>query len=227
MKIEVDCAVARITEASPEEREWAREYLTWEDPQARFSNGSPIVELLNPLDDSFPAGLARKLAKAAATRTTPAGRLLPIDVELIDARNPPTPRQDVDLSWLRDYQRQAVETALTRTRGIVQISTGGGKTEVLAGIVASVPDRWLIVVPQADLLVQTADRIEKRTGERPGLIGDGQWEPGRITVATFQTLSRRMSKSKDQAAYAFMRSVRGIIVDECHSAASGTLSFVL
>lgn len=227
MRIEVDCAVARVVESTPEERIFLRGYLTFQDPQARFSNGNPVVELFNDFDNTFPAGFAGKVRKAAATRTHPSGRLDPITVEMVDVRKPPAPRADVDLSFLRDYQRQAVESALTKTRGIIQISTGGGKTECMAGIVACVPERWLIIVPQADLLMQTADRIEKRTGERPGIIGDGQWAPNRITVATFQTLARRMSRAKDKRAYEFMASVRGVIVDECHSSASGTLLFVL
>lgn len=554
MRVHVDCAVAKVVESTPEERIWLRSYLTFQDPQARFSNGNPVVELFNDFDNTFPAGFAGKVRKAAAARTHPSGRLDPIEVEMVDVRKPPAPRADVDLSFLRDYQRQAVESALSKTRGIIQISTGGGKclgrgtgvlkfdgtiipveqvqvgdllmgpdskprrvlsttqgtgplfkivplrgqawvcndvhvltlahtrtgelvdiplneylqqsptfkhlhkqtgtgvefapcgqlpidpyflgvwygdgsknlqsvsvskpdveirelmqemaedwglelrvdqyregdcptyrlvktegkrnplitalrsvvgdattlpheyltasrwdrecflaglldtdghlhrtgyeitqkqkgiadgimflarslgmraickekvvngtvyyrvhisgdcsslplrierkkagprrinknptrtgfsvealgvgeyfgftldddgrfllgdftithnTECMAGIVACVPERWLIIVPQADLLMQTADRIEKRTGERPGIIGDGQWAPSRITVATFQTLSRRMSRAKDKRAYEFMASMRGVIVDECHSAASGTLLFVL
>lgn len=227
MRVHVDCAVATVVESTPEERIWLRSYLSWSDPQARFHNGNPVVELFNDFDNTFPAGFAGKVRKAAATRTHLSGRLDPIDVQLVDVRKPPAPRQDVDLSFLRDYQQAAVEAALTRTRGIVQISTGGGKTECMAGLVACVPERWLIIVPQADLLQQTAERIERRTGEVAGIIGDGQWSPSRVTVATFQTLSRRMSKARDKRAYDFMASIRGVIVDECHSAASGTLSFTL
>lgn len=227
MRIEVDCATAKVVEATPAERDWLRGYLTFNDPQARFTNGNPIIDLLDPMTDTFPAGFALKAWRAGATRTHLSGRLDPVEIELVDVRRAPPERRDIPLEWLRDYQRKAVETALARTRGLVQISTGGGKTECMAALVAAIPDRWLILVPQSDLLEQTAERIERRTGERPGLIGDGQWEPKRVTVATFQTLSRRMSKAKDKAAYELMRSVRGIIVDEAHSAASGTFSFVL
>ncbi len=227
MRIEVDCATAKVVEATPAERDWLRGYLTFNDPQARFTNGNPIIDLLDPMTDTFPAGFALKAWRAGATRTHLSGRLDPVEIELVDVRRSPPERRDIPLEWLRDYQRKAVETALARTRGLVQISTGGGKTECMAALVAAIPDRWLILVPQSDLLEQTAERIERRTGERPGLIGDGQWDPKRVTVATFQTLSRRMSKAKDKAAYELMRSVRGIIVDEAHSAASGTFSFVL
>ena len=227
MRIEVDCATARIVEASPSEREWVASYLTFNDPQARFSNGNPVVELLNRIDDTFPGGFAGKVRKAGATRTHLSGRLDPIDIELVDVRKAPPERVQPDLTWLRDYQQQAVETALRRTRGIIQMPTGSGKSVTAAGIIASVPGaRWLVLVPQSDLLEQFAEHLRKRLGEEPGIIGDGKWNPQRVTVATFQTLSRRMSKAKDRAAYAFMRSVQGLICDEVHQVASGTFSFV-
>ena len=227
MRIEVDCASSRVVEATPEEREWIRNYLTFSDPQARFSNGNPVVELVNPIDDTFPSGFAGKVRKAGEARLLPSGKPAPITVELVDVRTRPPPRQAVDLAWLRDYQRQAVETALTKARGIVQMPTGAGKSVAAAGIVASVPEaRWLVLVPQSDLLEQFAKHIRERLGEEPGIIGDGQWNPQRITVATFQTLSRRMTKNRDQRAFAFMRSVQGMIVDEAHQCASGSFSFV-
>ncbi len=227
MRVEVDCAFARVTHYTADEMEWLCSYLTFADPQARFTNGNPIVELVNRIDNTFPSGYAGKVKKAAATRTRPNGLLAPIDVELIDVRQKPPARVSVDLSYLRDYQRQAVETALARSRGLIQMPTGSGKSVTAAGIIASIPCRWLVLVPQSDLLEQFAGHIRTRLGEEPGIIGDGHWNPQRITVATFQTLSRRMSKAKDRAAYEFMRSVQGIIVDEAHQCASGTFSFVL
>lgn len=227
MLVHVDCATARIVEFTPEEMEFACSYLTFQDPQARFTNGNPVVELVNRIDNTFPSGFAGKLKKAGATRTHLSGRPIPIDVQLVDVRKKPPARVETDLSWLRDYQRQAVETALSKTRGIIQMPTGAGKSVCAAGIIASVPCRWLVLVPQSDLLEQFAGHIRARLGEEPGIIGDGQWNPQRVTVATFQTLSRRMTKAKDRRAYEFMQSVQGLIVDEAHSSASGTFSFVL
>jgi len=227
MRIEVDCATAKVVEATPAERDWLRGYLTFNDPRARFTNGNPVIDLLDPMTDTFPAGFAIKAWRAGATRTHLSGRLDPITIELVDVRASPPERRDIPLEWLRDYQRKAVETALARTRGIIQMPTGAGKSVTAAGIIASVPDKWLVLVPQADLLEQFAAHFRQRLGEEPGIIGDGIWNPQRVTIATFQTLSRRMSKAKDHAAYELVRSVRGLIVDEVHQAASGTFNFVL
>lgn len=228
MRIEVDCALARVTHYTPEEMAWLCDYLTFSDPQARFHNGNPIVELVNRIDNTFPSGFAGKVRKAGATRTHLSGRLDPINVELVDVRKPPPPTVEADLSYLRDYQVAAVKTALSKTRGLIQMPTGAGKSVAAAALIASVPKaRWLILVPQSDLLEQFAKHVRERLGEEPGIIGDGEWNPQRVTVATFQTLSRRMSKAKDRAAYAFMQSVQGVIVDESHSVAAGTYGFVL
>lgn len=226
MRIEVDCAVARIVEATPEELAFACEYLTFNDPQARFTNGSPTVELVNRIDNTFPSGFAGKLRKAGAARTRPSGRPDPIEIELVDVRKPPPRPVPTDLSWLRDYQQKAVETALARQRGIIQMPTGAGKSLVVAGIVASVPCSWLIMVPQSDLLEQFAAHLRQRLGEEPGICGDGIWEPRRVTVATFQTLNRRISKAKDPQALALVRNAQGIICDEAHSVASGSFTWV-
>lgn len=218
MRVDVGTVSARVVEATPEERAWLREYLTFDDPQARFANTNRYIELVNAIDDTFPAGFAGKV-RAAGARATPA-----VEVQLVDVRTRPAAPQEIEAAWLRPYQRAALDAALKRTRGIVQISTGGGKTEVMAALVTTVRVPWLILVPQADLLEQTAARIEARTGERPGLVGDGEWNPQRVTVATFQTLHRRLTKGTGAAraqAAGLVASAQGLVVDECFPA--GTL----
>lgn len=227
MRIEVDCAVAKVVDATPDEMSWLCEYLTFRDPQARFHNGSPIVELVNRIDATFPSGYVAKVKKAAEARSLSNGLFSPLSVELVDVRRRPAAPVEADLSHLRDYQRDAVKAALTRTRGLIQMPTGSGKSIVAAGIISSVPCRWLVLVPQSDLLEQFAAHIRQRVGEEPGIIGDGQWQAGRVTVATFQTLARRMSKARDRRAFDFMSTVEGIIVDESHQCASGSFNFVL
>lgn len=226
MRIEVGCAQARVVESTSDELSWLCQYLVFEDPQARFTNGSPFVELVNRIDNTFPAGFAAKIKRAGADRTTPAGRRDPIDIELVDVRQRPANPEPIDLSFLRDYQRKAVETALAKTRGVIQMPTGAGKSLVVAGIVASVPCKWLILVPQADLLEQFAKHIRERVGEEPGIIGDGKMTFGRITVATFQMLHRQLTKKRDSACTQLLEQVGGIICDEVHQVASGSFSLV-
>lgn len=220
MRIELGNVDARLLAATAEERAFVREYLTYDDPQARFANVDRFVELLG-VDDTFPAGLVGKLRAAAKAHTPP----FPVDIE--DPRPEPCDlRIAFKVDWLRDYQRRAFEACLKRGRGIVRIPTGGGKTEVMAALAFNLVGEWLIVVPQADLLYQTADRIEQRTGERPGILGDGVIDVRRVTVATFQTLHKKLTKDRDPVVRDLVDRVTGLMVDECHTLPAGSLYHV-
>jgi superfamily II DNA or RNA helicase len=132
----------------------------------------------------------------------------------------------VDVSWLRDYQRAALEAVCARERGILWLPTAAGKTATASSIVASFPTgRWLFLVHRVSLLNQTAAAFEKWTGERAGRVGDDSWRPRRFTVATFQTLAARLAAG-DAEARALLEGADGIIGDECHAVASTTAAAV-
>jgi len=207
---------SRLAEASPQEQAWANDYLSYSDTKMRYARGGGDgrVSLLNAFDNTFPSGFVAPLAAAAQD----AGFAAVID----DQRTPPCERvPDANLEWLRDYQREVVEKALKAKRGILWLPTGAGKTEVAAALAKALQCSWLFVVPQADLLYQTAERFTKRTGEEAGVIGDGEWREARFTVATFQTLAAaiagRTNIEKQRAAADILGRVQGLIVDECHT----------
>jgi hypothetical protein len=140
------------------------------------------VRLLNAFDNSFPSGFVASIRAAAES--------MGYAVDVDDQRTNPVSRdENADLGWLRDYQREAVEKAVKAQRGILWMPTGAGKTEVAAALARALPCSWLFIVPQADLLYQTAERFTRRTGEEAGIVGDGEWSEARFTVATFQTLA--------------------------------------
>ena len=215
----------KVSQATQDDVEWLRGkksgltygnqagyFTTKEDTQTRF---------FDILDSHFPTGfLPTVVANARASG---------LKVEIIDAREVPGARSSklgpelwpaVGLDWLRDYQLGAVEAVLKERRGIVQVSTGGGKTEVAIGLVKLVPIRWLFLVHRKTLVDQTAARYLERTGDEAGRVGDGVWAPReRLTVATFQTLATAL-RNKDPGARrrlaAFLSSFQGVIIDECH-----------
>lgn len=207
MLIEVHTVEARLARADEHEKEWLRDYLTFTTKGFAGRDGG-VVRMLNVLTDRFPAGFV-PLVRAAAAKD---GR----QVDILDLRPPgiaPTPGADVE--WLRDYQREALRVALERERGILWLPTGAGKTELACGLARSVPGTWLFLVHRLSLLGQTMARFESRLGEVAGTVdGDsGTWR--RFTVATFQTLARRIKT--DPALRAKVASVDGIIVDEAHT----------
>jgi superfamily II DNA or RNA helicase len=136
------------------------------------------------------------------------------DVDILDNRVPPPLDPNANLGWLRDYQTAGVRVAIEKTRGILHVPTGGGKTEIAAGLSLAVPCRWTFLVHRATLLDQAAERFERRTGLVAGRIGDGMWDQGeRFTAATFQTLAQQLTS---RAAQKLFHETQGLIIDECH-----------
>jgi superfamily II DNA or RNA helicase len=112
-----------------------------------------------------------------------------------------------------DYQEASIKKALKRSKALIRISMGGGKTIVVSYIcrILYKPDRQqIVVVPTLDLLEQTYDKMIEY-GIDENLLGkisrnyDQEDKP--IIVSTWQTL-----KKKDK----LLKNVYGIYVDEAH-----------
>lgn len=209
---------ACVTRSTPEESEFLWNYLSFEDAGSAYARRAGLINngwdgkirMYDRQKCRFPAGLLPLLKKGAARAN------VKIDVE--DARTRIEPTPGIDTSWLdpKREQPQALAACLLATRGVVWGPTGSGKTEIicaLAKTIATTPS--LVLVTSKDLLKQTADRWEARTGRPAGVIGDGRWDPKRFTVATVQTL---MHKLKAGADLPILRETGLLIADECHQA---------
>ncbi|KKN84400.1 hypothetical protein LCGC14_0288620 [marine sediment metagenome] len=154
-----------------------------------------------------------------------------IDVEVVEER-PAAPTVDFRLAGLhnstvfRQHQTEAIEKAEQGERGVVWHPTAAGKTEVLLELARRIGLPGLILVHRKDLMTQTADRAIKTLGLGRGLedfdkqdvigvIGDGKWEPRVLTVATFQTLYRRL-KGKEGIETWLREEIGQVHVDEAH-----------
>jgi superfamily II DNA or RNA helicase len=192
------------------------EYLAFNDARAYFrGKDTSVVKLYNVLSDTFPSGLLPLVRKAAEREG--------FELQLFDNRTKPCePLLDPTvLEWLRDYQFEAVKRVIDRERGILWCPTGSGKTEMAIGFVSSLPCRWIFLVHRSTLMVQTAERFEKRLGFPIPTVGDGHWPADAhqqpLVVATFQTLARALTEPKRrQLADTLLRSREGVIVDESH-----------
>ncbi len=217
MQVEFRNTACRIVRADDYERDWLRHLLTFR------TVGATGVErpmcLLDETAGEFPSGFLPIVQSRAAKE------LRTLDV--LDLR-PASPARDegVDVSWLRDYQRAALEAVCARERGILWIPTAGGKSATASSVALSFPQaRWLFLVHRLSLLNQMATAFEKWTGEKAGRIGDSGWRPRRFTVGTFQTLAARLA-NRDAEARALLESVDGVIADECHAVASTTATAI-
>lgn len=159
------------------------------------------------VDGCIPAGLSSTARDVLRT------------CEIEDSRDRPiTPNFDVNTDWARPYQREAAETAVRKTKGIIHLPTGTGKTEV-AVMIARLLDgaTTLVITPDADLVHNMADRFEKRTGMRAGRWGDGhrsRRDKG-FTTATMQTVVGALRR-QDPVSLAFLRRVDALLIDEVH-----------
>lgn len=123
----------------------------------------------------------------------------------------------VDLDWqfgheLRDYQSEAVAAVKENGGGVVGLPTGTGKTVTAMRILYDLAmefGRGIVLVHTQELLYQWQDELKESLNCDVGIIGDGNWSEGDVTVAIMQTL---VSRGVDNLEYDY-----GITVfDECH-----------
>lgn len=121
-----------------------------------------------------------------------------IDQQVIlqgDQGKPDIIMQAEDPKW--GYQYQAMKFALDNQRSIINISTGGGKTEVSAAVikqdlrVLNSEDKILFLCSGKDLAYQTQKRYEQRLNmpNGIGLWGDGHKNIKQITCGILQTIA--------------------------------------
>ena len=136
---------------------------------------------------------------------------------------------------LYDYQMVAINKAITTERGVLELPTGSGKTEIAAAIIKALSLKTLFIVHTKDLLYQTIDRFKLRL-ERDdiGIIGDGKFETEHdIVVSTVQTLNKKLfpgksekgkRKKADKKIKEFLNQFQVMFQDECHHSSSASFS---
>ena len=120
---------------------------------------------------------------------------------MVDNRIKSAKTEDLSMSddfQKRDYQEEAIEKIIESDRGVVKISTGGGKTVIASGVIAGrgvYPT--IFYVPSIDLAVQARNEIERfvrKSGSsvEVGQIGGGKKDIKDINVMTIQTAVKVM-----------------------------------
>ena len=116
--------------------------------------------------------------------------------------------------------------------GILWAATNSGKTEAAIAVLAALDLPAVFLVKGKELLSQTYERFKKRLGPtHVGIISSTQWKPSKFTIASADTLSRRLTqcprtdkaKKRYRDVKAFITSVDVMVIDECHTAASDGL----
>lgn len=114
----------------------------------------------------------------------------------------------VKLPALRSEQQQAVEAWLVERRGVVEMPTGTGKTEVALALMAATSVSTLVVSPVRDLMYQWHRRILAGLGYDAGIVGDSVYRVRPVSVTTYDSACIHMEKFGNQFGL--------IVFDECH-----------
>ena len=115
----------------------------------------------------------------------------------------------------RPFQVECVSKMVKNsgTGGIILNATGTGKTSLMGLYFRRLEGRAVFVVDELTLLAQAREELSSVLGEKVGIIGQGKFEPERITVATIQTLSiagRRKEFKK------WKKDLDVLVIDEVH-----------
>lgn len=163
---------------------------------------------LKPGSISFPRGYARR----AWTLSAEQGQ----NPALEDHRRILEPL-DLDFKGkLREYQQKALNDILSRDDGVLEASTGSGKTVMALAVIAVRKQPTLILVHTKELLQQWQERIKSFMGIDPGQIGAGKKNIQPVTVGMVQTVKKHLESLPEHFGH--------LIIDECHRAPSTTFS---
>lgn len=207
MDIALENTWAKVTNATNDDVRWLDGILCYE---SWSNNGLQTYRLFDHFNKRFPAGLVSQVMKRAVQDKFEGivltdKRIAPCAVDLT-----------ADLSWLRDYQLEAVDAVVRRTRGIIAAPTGSGKAEIAVGLTQKLPCRWLMLAHRGMLTENIADRYHLRTGAKAGRVTGGVWEEGdgALVCATFQALAAGIKKGH-KSTLDLILGAEGLLVDEC------------
>lgn len=129
---------------------------------------------------------------------------------------------------LRGYQDEALQACCLNEylgmwwpRGILAAAVGSGKTETAVALYETLnKPRTLFLVHRKDLLHQTRERFATY-GIECGQVGDGEYQPGLITVATIQSILQALGhEHKRHLATSLLHQTEMAIFDEAHMVAA-------
>lgn len=123
---------------------------------------------------------------------------------------------------LRDYQKPVYEDidSSEYPQGILNLSTGFGKTVIAIQLICDLKQKALIVAPKLDIVEQFIESIKEFTDRTPGLIQGDNHDIKDITVASAQTLANRLEEIKPDT-FGVM------LIDEVHEFITDTRKDIL
>lgn len=196
-------------------------------------------KLFNKRYFSFPTGLFSIFREVCKNHG--------VEFQIIDVRQKPNLGSELSIYGvvLRDYQIEAIQTAIQKQRGTVKAPTGCGKSLIAAGLIAKLNIDVVVFIHTQDIFHQLVKTFRDILHKPIGEIGCGKTLPQNITVCMIQTAyrsfggitSKGVTKkeldedntiiSKPEIIQQCLQRAQCIIVDEAHRICAGMYSFVL
>lgn len=229
--------------------------LTWEEKSACPNDGQtyrrcPIHGIVRaiPLWDGrkflydtraarFPTGIIGRVIKVLKDNN--------IEYKQIDERLAPYTRR---LTWygpqLRYYQKDAVQTLIKRSRGIIHGATAIGKSMIISYFISETGVNTLILTHTAAVFHQMYETLKKTLKIPIGRVGDGYNDIAKVTVAMPQSLVTTVKVPKKKLVKGtwkvvntsqqvikedmkdFLLNTESLLVDEAHRVACDTVQLV-
>ena len=149
----------------------------------------------------FPRGFGNRAVRLCRRQTG-------VSPQLVDERRLLPP---IDLTFrgtLRPYQETAVTAVLAHSFGVLEASTGSGKTVMALAVIARRQQPTLVLVHTRELMQQWRQRIRQFLGIDAGQAGDGRIDLQPVTVAIVNTARKHLDTLVPRFGH--------LVVDECH-----------
>lgn len=178
-----------------------------------------------------------------------------VDERIIPPQNLPDLKFTPQLHYNeRDYQKFTIDRSIQKTRGVLKICTGGGKTMVAAEIIGKIKTYpFMFYVLTEDLMNQAYETLSETLNEPIGRIGGGEFDIKKINVCTIQTAIMALNMDnksfkisdykfdeediwdekqvkeidKKQQLKELIGKTKGLFFDECHHASAKTVRDVI
>lgn len=152
------------------------------------------ISLIDKFRGTVPTGLVPKIVRWLKDE----GHTVELEKDL-PVTSPSPQLEDIwPPSTLREYQVDAIKAMVHSKRGILQLPTGAGKTEISVGVVGVLKRNTIFFVHTKELITQAQERFQRYFPTiKVGTIGDGIIDPGPITIASIQTVSSWLIPPKE------------------------------
>lgn len=185
----------------------------------KIRGAKKTIKFFNKNYQSLPIGFREELLKTLKEygdyKNKPS-KIQISDNRVFDETTIKTPNKLLTGKTLRPYQLDAVNTYLNKHKeGVLQITTGGGKSLIIAEIIRRLKIKTLFVVDKKELMYQMKETLEEELGLEIGVLGDSKNVLKDVTVSTIQTINSKKDLYKD-----FLKTVRLVVFDETHHVSS-------